>query len=120
MAHLKDRRPQNIDGDIYVDTSCIDCDTCRWMVPTVFTREDGQSAVHHQPATEAERLAALQAVLACPTASIGTVEPPQRYQSRPGQLSPAHCGERVSLRLPFRKNPLGPRVTSFSDRRATS
>jgi glyoxylase-like metal-dependent hydrolase (beta-lactamase superfamily II)/ferredoxin len=76
MAHLNARRPQNVDGDIYVDSSCIDCDTCRWMVPSVFTREDGQSAVSHQPETAAERLAALQAILACPTASIGTVQPP--------------------------------------------
>ena len=76
MAHLKDRRPQNVDGDIYVDSSCIDCDTCRWMVPDIFTREDGQSAVSQQPATEADRLAALQAVLSCPTASIGTIAPP--------------------------------------------
>ncbi|MDB9528322.1 MBL fold metallo-hydrolase [Oscillatoria sp. CS-180] len=77
MAHLKARRPQNVDGDIYVDSSCIDCDTCRWMVPDVFSREDGQSIVWQQPETEAERLAALQAVLSCPTASIGTVEPPR-------------------------------------------
>nr|WP_228040562.1 ferredoxin [Nodosilinea sp. LEGE 07088] len=63
MAHLTARRPQNIDGDIYVDGSCIDCDTCRWMAPDIFTRADGQSAVFHQPETEAERLAALQAVL---------------------------------------------------------
>jgi len=98
MAHLKDRRPQNIDGDIYVDTSCIDCDTCRWMVPAVFTREDGQSAVHHQPATEAERLAALQAVLACPTASIGTVEPPKDIKAAQASFplliaeNVYHCG----------------------------
>lgn len=77
MAHLRDRRPQNVEGDIYVDSSCIDCDTCRWMAPDIFTRDDEQSAVFHQPETEAERLAALQAVLACPTASIGTVTPPQ-------------------------------------------
>ncbi|MBD2114318.1 MULTISPECIES: MBL fold metallo-hydrolase [Cyanophyceae] len=77
MAHLTARRPQNVEGDLYVDSSCIDCDTCRWMVPDVFTREAGQSAVVHQPETAAERLAALQALLACPTASIGTVEPPK-------------------------------------------
>ena len=98
MARLSDRRPQNVDGDIYVDTSCIDCDTCRWMVPAVFTREAGQSAVHHQPATEAERLAALQAVLACPTASIGTVQPPKDIKAAqasfplPIAANVYHCG----------------------------
>ncbi|NJL61933.1 MAG: MBL fold metallo-hydrolase [Methylacidiphilales bacterium] len=77
MAHLNQRRSQNVDGDFYVDSSCIDCDTCRWMAPGVFTEAGEQSAVYHQPETSEERLAALQALLACPTGSIGTVEKPQ-------------------------------------------
>ncbi|PSN17105.1 MBL fold metallo-hydrolase [filamentous cyanobacterium CCP5] len=77
MATLKQRRPQNAAGDFYVDSSCIDCDTCRWMAPAVFTRVDGQSAVAHQPETADQRQAALQALLACPTASIGTVDRPK-------------------------------------------
>ncbi|MBD2167333.1 MBL fold metallo-hydrolase [Calothrix membranacea FACHB-236] len=77
MANLKLRRTQNVNGDFYVDTSCIDCDTCRWMAPEVFYRADEQSAVYHQPTNETERLASLQALLACPTNSIGTVEKPQ-------------------------------------------
>lgn len=77
MAHLNLRRSQNVDGDFYVDTTCIDCDTCRWLTPEVFDRVGEQSAVYHQPTTEAERFAALQALLACPTSSIGTVEKPQ-------------------------------------------
>jgi hypothetical protein len=27
MAHLNQRRSQNVNGDFYVDTTCIDCDT---------------------------------------------------------------------------------------------
>ncbi|MDZ8056429.1 MAG: MBL fold metallo-hydrolase [Aulosira sp. ZfuVER01] len=77
MANLKLRRPENVNGDFYVDTTCIDCDTCRWMTPEVFHSADEQSAVYHQPTNEKERLAALQALLACPTSSIGTVEKPQ-------------------------------------------
>ena len=77
MAHLNQRRSQNLSGDFYVDSSCIDCDTCRWMTPEVFHRDSGQSAVYHQPANETERLKALQALLACPTSSIGTVEKPK-------------------------------------------
>jgi glyoxylase-like metal-dependent hydrolase (beta-lactamase superfamily II)/ferredoxin len=77
MAHLNLRRPQNVSGDFYVDTSCIDCDTCRWMAKEVFSRDEEQSAVHHQPTNETERLAALQALLSCPTSSIGTIEKPQ-------------------------------------------
>jgi glyoxylase-like metal-dependent hydrolase (beta-lactamase superfamily II)/ferredoxin len=77
MAHLNQRRPQNVNGDFYVDSTCIDCDTCRWMAPEVFYDVDDQSAVYHQPTNEAQRLAALEALLACPTSSIGTVEKPK-------------------------------------------
>jgi glyoxylase-like metal-dependent hydrolase (beta-lactamase superfamily II)/ferredoxin len=76
MAHATQRRPENVSGDFYVDSTCIDCDTCRWMAPEVFYEVADQSAVHHQPANEVERLRAMQALLACPTASIGTVEKP--------------------------------------------
>ncbi|MBD1854888.1 MULTISPECIES: MBL fold metallo-hydrolase [Leptolyngbya] len=76
MAHLANRRSQNAAGDFYVDSSCIDCDTCRWMSPEIFSREGSQSIVFHQPANETERLHAMQALLACPTGSIGTVEKP--------------------------------------------
>ena len=77
MAKLKARRTENTAGNFYVDSSCIDCDTCRWVAPEVFTREGSQSAVYHQPKEDRERLHSLQALLACPTASIGTVEKPE-------------------------------------------
>ncbi len=77
MATLEKRRSQNIEGDFYVDSTCIDCDTCRWMSPEVFKRVDSQSVVYHQPAKPEERQKALQALLSCPTASIGTVEKPR-------------------------------------------
>jgi glyoxylase-like metal-dependent hydrolase (beta-lactamase superfamily II)/ferredoxin len=100
MATLDQRRPQNVKGDVYVDETCIDCDTCRWMAPNVFHRADGQSAVYHQPTNEAERLAAMQALLSCPTASIGTVDKPKDIkdvqQTFPIPIADAdnvyHCG----------------------------
>ncbi len=76
MAHLAQRRPENVEGDFYVDSTCIDCDTCRWMAPAVFGRLGEQSAVVHQPEGAGDRHPALQALLSCPTASIGTVTPP--------------------------------------------
>ena len=81
MATLTQRRSENVAGDLYVDTSCIDCDTCRWMAPTVFSRENNQSAVIQQPQTKAERQSAIQALLSCPTASIGTTERPSDVKS---------------------------------------
>jgi glyoxylase-like metal-dependent hydrolase (beta-lactamase superfamily II)/ferredoxin len=98
MAHITQRRTENVAGDLYVDSACIDCDTCRWMAPEVFHRDRSQSAVFRQPANPAERLRALQALLACPTASIGTVEPPQDIKTAqqsfpiPVTESVFHCG----------------------------
>ncbi|MBD2102458.1 MBL fold metallo-hydrolase [Leptolyngbya sp. FACHB-261] len=98
MARLNQRLSQNVDGDFYVDRTCIDCDTCRWMAPEVFYRVGEQSAVHHQPSDEHQRLLAMQALLACPTASIGTVEKPKDIQaaqrSFPALISENvyHCG----------------------------
>ncbi|HEY9664938.1 MAG TPA: MBL fold metallo-hydrolase [Allocoleopsis sp.] len=76
MAHLGQRRSENVSGEFYVDATCIDCDTCRWMVPEVYQRVGDQSAVYHQPSNATERLRAMQALLSCPTASIGTVDKP--------------------------------------------
>jgi len=98
MAHLSQRRSENSSGDFYVDRSCIDCDTCRWMAPTVFQQVGEQSAVYHQPETAKERLEAMQALLACPTASIGTVNKPMdvktAQQSFPIAIADNvyHCG----------------------------
>ncbi|MBO3462034.1 MBL fold metallo-hydrolase [Aetokthonos hydrillicola Thurmond2011] len=77
MARSNLSRRENVSGDFYVDTSCIDCDTCRWMAPQVFIEAGEQSAVYHQPVNDTERLLALQALLACPTSSIGTIETPK-------------------------------------------
>lgn len=76
MARLELKRAENVSGDFYVDSSCIDCDTCRWMASSVFNRQASQSAVYHQPQKTSERLMAMQALLSCPTASIGTVGKP--------------------------------------------
>ncbi|GAQ88104.1 metallo-beta-lactamase family protein [Klebsormidium nitens] len=73
----KARRAENVEGDFFVDHTCIDCDTCRWMAPETFSHLNGQSAVHRQPQTPDERTRALQALLACPTASIRTETPPK-------------------------------------------
>jgi glyoxylase-like metal-dependent hydrolase (beta-lactamase superfamily II)/ferredoxin len=73
MASPARRLATNVPGDVYVDSSCIDCDTCRWMAPEVFDAAGDQSRVHAQPADERSTLRALQALLACPTGSIGTL-----------------------------------------------
>eukprot|EP00898_Chlorokybus_atmophyticus_P005118 jgi/Chlat1/5607/Chrsp369S05379 len=87
------RRRENVEGDLYVDSSCIDCDTCRWMVPEVFAARGGQSAVVKQPEGDEERLASLQALLTCPTNSIRTLSPPSNiklvHSSLPALIDPS-------------------------------
>ena len=80
MAKIERRLSQNVSGDFYVDSTCIDCDTCRWIAPEIFHQVAEQSVVYHQPKNPTERLKALQALLSCPTASIATVEKPTDIQ----------------------------------------
>lgn len=72
MANAAKRLDHNVPGDFYVDSSCIDCDTCRWMAPDTFLRRAGQASVHAQPQRHEHRLRAEMALLSCPTGSIGT------------------------------------------------
>src|ERR1700733_3374295 len=73
MAQLDNRLPQNTPGDFFVDSTCIDCDACRQIAPASFRDHGGQSSVYHQPKNPGELHRALMALVACPTASIGTV-----------------------------------------------
>lgn len=73
MAQAALRLDQNAPGDLFVDSTCIDCDACRQIAPAVFSEIGGQSIVFHQPETGAELLAAQKALLSCPTASIGDI-----------------------------------------------
>jgi glyoxylase-like metal-dependent hydrolase (beta-lactamase superfamily II)/ferredoxin len=74
MASRDKRLPANVDGDIYVDSTCIDCDTCRWVAPATFDEVAEQSRVYRQPQTPEELQRALMALVACPTASIGMTQ----------------------------------------------
>lgn len=71
MARLDQRHAGNSEGPWFVDTRCIDCGTCRELVPDLFEALRDQSVVAVQPAgAEAEHRAWLAAE-ACPTQSIG-------------------------------------------------
>ena len=73
MANLKRRLAENIQGEFYVDSRCIDCDACRQIAPANFREQGGFSVVFRQPASVAETRDAARALLACPTGSIGTM-----------------------------------------------
>jgi glyoxylase-like metal-dependent hydrolase (beta-lactamase superfamily II)/ferredoxin len=74
MASAAQRLPENVAGDFYVDATCIDCDACRQIAPATFRDHGDQSVVYRQPETADETQRALMALVACPTASIGTLE----------------------------------------------
>ena len=84
MARAADRIPDNAPGDVFVDTSCIDCDLCRQLAPATFARSGaaGQSFVVAQPRDEASARRAALALVACPTASIGAARLDVRSASR--------------------------------------
>jgi len=81
MANPAKRLTENVAGDFYVDDSCIDCDACRQIAPSVFRDHGEQSSVFHQPENEDEIKRALMSIVACPTASIGTT---RKYDARVG------------------------------------
>jgi ferredoxin len=75
MADFRRQVLENVPGDFFVDETCIDCDTCRQLAPQVFREGPGHAFVHRQPETDTEKRSALQALVSCPTGSIGSRGP---------------------------------------------
>jgi glyoxylase-like metal-dependent hydrolase (beta-lactamase superfamily II)/ferredoxin len=71
MANPRKRVPENVPGDFFVDSTCIDCDACRQIAPAVFGEAAATSFVKAQPDSGTDRRQALRVLLACPTGSIG-------------------------------------------------
>ena len=74
MANLKKALSDNVEGNFFVDTSCINCGVSRHYAPEVFGDTGTHAFVKKQPQNEKEEFATKQALLACPTASIGMRE----------------------------------------------
>ncbi len=73
MANLSKRLKTNVEGNFFVDSTCIDCDTCRQLAGDTFVEDGEYSTVFHQPGSRREEFAAYQALIACPVGSIGTM-----------------------------------------------
>jgi glyoxylase-like metal-dependent hydrolase (beta-lactamase superfamily II)/ferredoxin len=74
MAIVADERKRlgaNVAGEFFVDSTCINCDACRQLAPCSFEESGEYSRVYRQPTSDSERRAALRALVACPTGSIG-------------------------------------------------
>lgn len=74
MADRSRSVPENVEGPFFVDSTCIDCDTCRQLAPAVFGDTGDFSFVRLQPRHSGEELAAYLALVSCPTGSIGAKE----------------------------------------------
>ena len=71
MANPTKRLTTNVTGNFYVDSTCINCDTCRQLAPRSFEEVGDYSAVLYQPDGDQQVHQAYQALLACPVGSIG-------------------------------------------------
>ena len=75
MANPNLKRTQNIQGNFYVDSTCISCGACWWVGEKTFKKsKDSLSMVYHQPENTLETQAAYRALYSCPTNSIGVHE----------------------------------------------
>ncbi len=74
MANLNLALKENVEGNFFVDSTCIDCGACRHFSPENFGALGTASYVQKQPENEAEILTSKQALLACPVGCIGTSE----------------------------------------------
>jgi len=73
VALFAHRLSSNAPGDLFVDASCIACDTCRRVAPHLFGGgPEDQAFVARQPSTADEERRGLMALVACPVAAIGT------------------------------------------------
>src|SRR5205085_7188220 len=74
MANVQHRLPENVPGDFFVDSTCIDCDTCSQLAPAIFRDHGDQCSVYHQPQNDSEVQLAMMALVSCPTGSIGAMQ----------------------------------------------
>ncbi|PYS28530.1 MAG: MBL fold metallo-hydrolase [Acidobacteria bacterium] len=95
MADTKRAYPENVPGEFFVDDTCIDCDMCRQIAPSVFKEDSDHSIVYRQPQATAETHRAAMALVACPTGSIGTRQ--KRDLSKAVAAYPELVDENVSF-----------------------
>ena len=72
MANPQRAYTENAEGNFFVDDTCIDCDLCRQIAPSIFHEHADHSFVVRQPESPEETHRAAMALVTCPTASIGS------------------------------------------------
>ncbi len=71
MANPKHALPENIEGNYFVDSTCINCGVSRHYAPDMFGDTGTHAFVERQPQNEKQEFLVKQALLACPVGSIG-------------------------------------------------
>lgn len=71
MAKKDLSNKDNVPGPLFVDTTCIDCGTCFHIAPQLFNELGDLSVVVRQPLNMTEWSEAKEAIVSCPTNSIG-------------------------------------------------
>lgn len=74
MANVKKAVRENVEGNFFVDDTCINCDACRKLAPSIFGDNFNHSYIKKQPVNEIEIFETKQAIISCPVGSIGTRE----------------------------------------------
>jgi glyoxylase-like metal-dependent hydrolase (beta-lactamase superfamily II)/ferredoxin len=97
VASRAKRLDTNVEGEFFVDSTCIDCDACRWIAPRTFDAAGEFSRVHRQPRSPQERERAFLALIACPVGSIGAESGSEIARARSAFPDPIdgdvhHCG----------------------------
>ncbi len=74
-------------SSFFTDTSCIDCGTCYWVAPKTFKREEDSSIVYNDPESNEDWLNSYEALLSCPTNSIGVTDK-SKLTKKPADVFP--------------------------------
>ncbi len=74
MAKYSMANKNNVEGNFFVDTRCIGCNTCVRLSPDTFVLKDDLSYVKKQPQSQIEQYNPILAILSCPVFSIGMKE----------------------------------------------
>ena len=97
MARPDQTHPENVEGDWFIDTRCVRCESARhWAPGLIEMDESGRSVLARQPRTAIDVAALWRASVACPTKSIGNRVDPRPppdtfpYQLTPGVLALGH------------------------------
>ncbi|MDX2106532.1 MAG: MBL fold metallo-hydrolase [Candidatus Melainabacteria bacterium] len=80
MADPKKIAPGNIDGDFFVDTTCISCGNCRDLAPENFAKSGSYYVISKQPQTKLELKQVIDALICCPLGSVGTTHPELKHE----------------------------------------